>query len=114
MIEVGEYVRTRDGIIFRADEENKNIQINEFMNMRGEKDIVKHSKKITDLIKIGDLIKYKLKNLQNYSYGIVHITKDPRTLEETLRIGLYKLESVEILEILTKEQYEANCYNVGS
>lgn len=106
-IEVGEYVRTNKGIITIAHD-GFIERLENGKSAFGK--AVKHSKDIIDLIEEGDLIKYKLKNLEHYNYGIVHTTKDPRSLKETLRIGIYKIDSVEILEILTKEQYEANCY----
>lgn len=49
-IKVGEYCRTRNGIIFKTDKENKNIQMNEFMNMNNNRDIVNHSSNLIDLI----------------------------------------------------------------
>ena len=49
-IEVGEYCRNREGLIFKVDKEKKNIDINEFLNMGGNRDIIKHSKNIIDLI----------------------------------------------------------------
>ena len=114
MIEVGEYVRTKAGQIDKVI--NNQYYLSAYIECKNDviwrNGILNHSKNIIDLIEVGDLIKYKLKNLQHYSYGIVHITKDPRSLKETLRIGLYEIESVEILEILTKKQYESNCYKV--
>ena len=58
-IEVGEYIRTRKGLIFKVDKQFKNIQINEFQNLAGERDIVKHSKNIIDLIEVGDYVNGK-------------------------------------------------------
>ena len=61
-IKEGEYVRTKDGHIFKTDKENKNIQINEFINIGGVRDIVKHSPNIIDLIEIRRLCKWRKSN----------------------------------------------------
>ena len=112
-IQVGEYVRNREGIIFKVDEEKKNIQINEFMNMRGSKDILKHSKNIIDLIEVGDVIRYKIKNIsttletKGFIEGIVDIS-DEEQLE-----NMKKDKNYEIKTIVTKEQFKSVEYEVN-
>ena len=110
-IEVGEYVRTKDGKI------DKVINSNFYMSIYVEcekglcliESIVKHSKQLIGLIKCGDFVNgHKVKAI--YLNGATKYIKldnayengqGTRTYEETIKT------------ILTKEQYEANCYKVG-
>lgn len=122
MIEVGEYVRTKNGIIDKVERfsvglciwccEN-GMHIDE-CNCIGThlEDIVKHSKQPIDLIEVKDLVcfKNKLQNSLKNEEMIIHIF-DNDTLEEVKQA--IKKGEIELLEILTKEQYMANCYKVG-
>lgn len=110
-IEVGEYVRTKNGKI------DKVINSNFYMSIYVEcekglcliESIVKHSKQLIYLIKCGDFVNgHKVKAI--YLNGATKYIKldnayengqGTRTYEETIKT------------ILTKEQYEANCYKVG-
>lgn len=74
--------------------------------------ITKHSQSIIDLIEEGDILRYKLKGLKNEYITVVKKCYDARSNENWLLINGYKLEQVEILEILTKEQYIKNCFKV--
>lgn len=105
-IEVGEYVRFKNGIIEKTDEDEAD-RLNMFSD-----NVVKHSKNILDLIEEGDILRYKLKGLKNEYITVVKKYYDARNNENWLLINGYKLEQVEILEILTKEQYKENCFKV--
>lgn len=115
-IEIGEYVRTKNGYILRNTiKEHKHI-IDEIIN-QNEKykyefdNIIKHSKNLIDLIEIGDLIKFKNKSsnsLENKEI-IIHIF-DNSTLEELKKVIINK--EIKIISILAKEQFEDNCYRV--
>ena len=119
-IEVGEYVRTKDGRIaqiksidyeaeiYRFD---RIIYINDFSmkedvlynNEMLKKLIVKHSKQLIDLVEVGDFVNgkliHKIDKGSNYCY---------------LYYGNCKtFVDYQIKTILTKEQYMANCYKVG-
>lgn len=101
-IKVGEYFRTRNGIIFKIDKENKNIQMNEFMNMNGNRDIVNHSPNIIDLIEEGDYVNGRLihkvdirKNSSYIYYG------NGKTFTD------YQIETV-----VTKEQFQSVEYRL--
>lgn len=120
-IEVGEYVRTKDGIIDKViieyDGKCNNPNCSEKhisckYNYYNEKDIVKHSKQLIDLIEVKDLVcfKNKLQNSLENEEMIIHIF-DNDTLEE-VKQAIEKGE-IELLEILTHEQFEANSYIVG-
>lgn len=129
-IEVGEYVKTKEGIIaqiknidYEADiyRFDKTIYINDFgmkndilyNNEMFKKVVVKHSKQLKDLIESGDLIIYRLRGLKHQCKGLIRIYKDARSGKENLGIDYYSLEQIEIIKILTHEQIEANCYKVG-
>lgn len=129
-IEVGEYVRTKDGRIaqiksidyeagiYRFD---RIIYINDFRmkedvlynNEMFKKLIVKHSKQLINLVEVKDVIRYRIDNIsttletKGYVEGIVDIS------DEEMLQKIKSDKNYHILEILTKEQYEANCYRVG-
>lgn len=121
MIEVNEYVRTKDGIIDKAIIEyngkcnNSNCSekhISCKYNYYNEKDIVKHSKQLIDLIEVGDYVNgykviYVINNKEFCPSGkCVDIDSSKDSSECTLW-------EEDIKTILTKEQMEANCYKVG-
>lgn len=112
-VKIGEYVRTKKGQIDKFEKYNENRIIVKCKRRNyWAEDIVKHSKNIIDLIDVGDILRYKLKGLKSEYITVVKKYHDSRSNEEWLIIDGYKLEKVEILEILTKEQYERNCYKV--
>ncbi len=111
-IEVGEYVRTKSGI-------SKVLEVKTVQpKMYGKHDVaylidkcpimyitetefIKHSKNIIDLIEVGDFINgYKVIEVDNFI-----------RLEKDLPSKIWR--NKDIKEILTKEQYENNCYKVG-
>ena len=114
-IEVNEYVRTKNGEIHKVIEIKENRYITNFddyfyyrydNNMGGFKsDIVKHSKQLIDLIEVGDFVNGFpiLEPIYNGNtmYGIDEGYEN------------FKKSFGEIKTILTKEQFEANCYKVG-
>lgn len=122
MIEVNEYVRTKDGIVDKViieyDGKCNNSNCDEKhisckYNYYNEKDIVKHSKQLIDLIEVKDVIKYRINNIsttletKGYVEGIVDIS------DEEMLQKIKSDKNYHILEILTKESYMANCYKVG-
>lgn len=108
MIEVNEYVRTDKGYIFKVDEEKKNLQIANFLDVEYGK-IVKHGKQLIDLIEVGDYVNgYRV---VNEIWG-----EDDNNLYFEIEGGFNKAQYIgekDIETILTKEQMEANCYKVG-
>lgn len=129
-IEVGEYVRTKEGFIYKIEngeefyEDSVDVGIGIISDVDGiwidrecldyidKRDIVKHSKQLIDLIEVKDLVcfKNKLQNSLENEEMIIHIF-DNDTLEE-VKQAIEKGE-IELLEILTHEQFEDNCYKVG-
>ena len=122
-IEVGDYVRTKKGIIGELISETLSypepsewkLKVNnsEIIIVENEDYPVKHSKQLKDLVGSGDLIIYRLRGLKHQSEGFIRIYKDARSEEESLGVDNYSLEQIEIIKILTHEQFEANCYKVG-
>ena len=121
MIEVNEYVRTKDGLIDKAIIEyngkcnNSNCSekhISCKYNYYNEKDIVKHSKQLIDLIKSGDIVNRhlvidKYEDVDEYGNDFwCLIIEDDSLLNRSIR-------EENIQTILTKERYMANCYKVG-
>ncbi len=112
MIEVGDFVRTNDGRIFRVYKiDNKNpdytLYSNEFTRPINYK-IVKHSKNIIDLIEVGDYVNgYPVRRIANFNNELCNF--DLNTMEWTT------LKNIDVYyNILTKEQYMQNCYKTDT
>lgn len=100
MIQVGEYVKFRSGLISKVLSINKNRSFDlmcEGLILSSEW-AVKHSKNIIDLIEEGDYVNGE---------KVINIWNGNRI--ETHRSNF---DEEDIKTILTKEQYEANCYKV--
>lgn len=121
IIEVGEYVKTKNGKIDKVERFNaglcvwccENGMYIDECNCVGIhlEDIVKHSKQLIDLIENKDILKLKASdNKEVFFIGIDEDTSDIKYKEliENIENG-----ENELLEILTHEQFEANCYKVG-
>lgn len=118
-IEVNEYVRTKDGYIIKVDENTNIFNLGykeQYVDMETtkygftcEEEIVKHSKNLIDLIANKDVLKVRI-DKTIMIFGIDEDTSDIKYKEliENIENGEY-----ELLEILTHEQFEANCYKVG-
>lgn len=126
-IEVGEYVRTKDGKIgiFDRYSSRKEISLykspfNCFIKIKNRKTslqccedfVVKHSKQPIDLIEVGDYVNGReVKHIAMFE-GFPDYPK-LIFVDETHLIPDDTCENDEIQTILTKEQYMANCYKVG-
>lgn len=101
MIEVNEYVRTKDGVIDKVDalygmiENTVHLEKQKWFDT---KNIVNHSKQLIDLIEVGDYVNGEL------------ITDKWDTRISSIRSNF---SEEDIKTILTKEIYMANCYKVG-
>ncbi len=118
-IEVGEYVRTKDGIIDKViieyDGKCNNPNCSEKhisckYNYYNEKDIVKHSKQLIDLIEIGDIL--ELREYVDYFKKSEKIGISDMDMLSNIKQAI-RDKKIEVLSILTKKQYMANCYKVG-
>ena len=122
MIEVEEYVRTKNGLIGKINKIelagsgvrfggeffiDTIIQFNDgnFYERRvRNEDIVKHSKDIIDLIEVGDIV--HTRDVLNEDIVYIWSEEYLKALKEDLNNG------IELVDILTFEQYTNNCYTV--
>ena len=106
MIEVGEYVRTKNGKIDKVI--NNNCYMPQYIecekSLLYKEDIVNHSKNLIDLIEEGDFVNgYPVRRIPNFNNELCNF--DLNTMEWTL------LKNIDVYNnILTKEQYTQNCY----
>ncbi len=126
-IKVGEYVRTR-GIIGKLiriefDKIDTSLKWYVFNDNKNERYvnkpyITKHSKNIIDLIECGDYVNGELVtgiyDIVNNNYESVgkKITTKYRTAQFTGLDINYYIYAEDIKRILTKEQFEQNCYKL--
>ena len=125
-IEVGEYVRTEEGYIGILIEYILNalnyLKIDVGKEIRRDNGMsdnyiytrygfqLKHSKQLIDLIEVGDIIKYRIDNIsttletKGYIEGIIDIS------DEEMLQNIKHDKNYHIFEILTRQQFEANCY----
>ena len=122
MIEVGEYVRIdKDHRIIALGIAKVVKIINETIYVKNnfelpitidKNSISKHSKNIVDLIEVGDYVNGReVKHIAMFE-GFSDYPKLIFVDEKHLVSG-ETAENKDIKTILTKEQYEANCYKVG-
>lgn len=127
-IEVGGYVRTKDKIlkVDSFEKDNRNIKCvcfttGEIYTLELLDEItVKHSKNIIDLIEVGDYVNgYRVLAIEDSIYKnskrILIYKNNKEKYERWMYIQEYdgKIHTQDdIVEILTKEQYKANCYTV--
>lgn len=99
MIEIGDYVRTKKGKIFKYGKGRAYLG--------KDNEIVKHSKNIIDLIEVGDYV-----NGHKIIMDLKQSRKHYDTIDCFVTAKGYTFEENEIETILTKEQYMQNCYTV--
>ena len=101
MIGVGEYVRTNE-IIGKVEQiGNSLFWLEDGSSYSLTNKEIKHSKSIIDLIEVGDIVNGE---------RILDITGDYIHTNETNHNKFYLAKHIKT--ILTKEQYQANCYTV--
>lgn len=124
-IEVGEYVRTKNGVIDKVDALYGMIENTVYLKQQSlwfNMDyIVNHSKQLIDLIEVGDFVNgYRVLAIESSIYEnskrILIYRNEREKYERWIYIqeynGRIKTQD-DIVVILTKEQFEANCYKVG-
>ena len=114
ILEKGELIRTYNGKIDTIVDPNyfMNIYVECKKGIIVKNTIIKHSKNIKDLIISGDIILYRLNDFMNPEIGEVKKIKDARSGKECFCIKNYSLEQTEILQILTRENFEEKSYKV--
>ena len=127
-IQVGEYIRTEEGLIgkikrIELDETYKSLKWYVFDKKRYDMNFIdeiyinkpyikKHSSNVIDLLEVGDILKYRLNNLSSIDVSEVILVTEGRTLKEYLSIKGYSLNQIEILSLITKEQFKIVEYEV--
>ena len=109
-LKVGEYVRTNDGIFkvtkidglyIYLDKEYFDNQYQMMRDVTFKERILKHSFNIIDLIEVGDYVNGNyVSEIKEYEDG------------KTILVLIGIVDEKDIKTILTKEQYQANCYTV--
>lgn len=111
MIEVNEYVRTNKIIarVIGKDDDNNILLDTQQILIKTEEKIVKHSKQLIDLIENKDILKVRIDKTIMF-FGIDEGTSNIKYKEiiKSIENG-----ECELLEILTHQQFESNCYKVG-
>ena len=123
-IEIGDYVRTKDGYIAKAVERDTTNWLyfdNSIMELGDDKfsnlneleqkeRVIAHSKNIIDLLEEGDFVNgYYCRYITDINTGEKHLCNYDLNVMQWI-----PLKDIDVLgEILTKEQYEKNCYVVG-
>lgn len=123
-IKVGEYIRTDEGIIGkikRIELDKNDISLKWYVFDKKRPDIniinevyinkpyiVNHSPNIIDLVTMEDIFKIKEGNIISY-IGFTNSYAE----EYADFIEQVKNKEIELLEVLTKEQFLANSYKVG-
>ena len=131
MIEVNEYVRTNKGVIGELISETLSYpEPSEWILKANNNKIVivecndypvKHSKQLIDLIEAGDYVNgYRILAIEDSIYKnskrILIYKNQKEKYERWIYIQEYdgKIHTQDdLVEILTKESYMANCYKVG-
>lgn len=118
-IEIGEYVRLKSGYIVgkaigivpeHGDETGycpESVNTEELDTIFYD-EIAKHSKKITGLIEIKDMV--RVRNLKGDIFDFTIEIFDDKTMID-LQLALDNNE-LKLLSILTKKQYNQNCYRL--
>ena len=111
-IEVNEYVRFNNGEIGKVIDIKENpsrIVYSEYGEIGLISDIVKHSKQLIDLIENKDVLKVRI----DKTIMVFEMDEDTSDIKYKELIENIENGEYELLEILTHEQFEANCYKVG-
>lgn len=104
-IKAGEYVRLANGDIFKIDEDTTNYYNSNKDFITNE--IVKHSPNLIDIIEEGDYVNGK----KVYSIGTICSTIGMlRTINFTN--GTFLTDDMQIVDVVTKEQFESVSYKV--
>ena len=120
-IKVGEYVRTTNKGIRQIAMIDNHKTVNKYLYYIGEDfegksyayikttEILKHSFNLIDLIEVGDIVKDEYNK-----YEVAFVKYDKIYCNDyNLDDSLITLREQDIKAILTREQFEANCYKVG-
>ena len=108
MIEVGEYVRTKNDIE-KVVLDYGNRYANEDGNITFYDEVVKHSKNIIDLIEVGDFVngeEVTYINKDPFVNGQINLWVDRDEIDSFGDISRIKYTNKDIKSIVTKEQFK--------
>ncbi len=128
-IKVGDYIRLNYGIrrvvklnnsyetydVYELDKPFFDVEYIEnggYTNIAYPEEIQKHSPNIDELLEESDIILYRIKNLKYTQIARVGKHTDARSGKEMLHVGMYSLDQLEILKILTNEEFKKFGYEV--
>lgn len=113
-LEVGQFVRTKDGIIDKILKLNKSyvkgVSQKDELYAYDIDNIVKASYNIIDLIEVGDIISFH-EDIDNYKKQYVIGIPDLITLDEIK--DKITNDNIRLVSILTKQEMEQMAYKVG-
>lgn len=113
-IKENEFIRTKTGKIDKVI--NNNYYMSQYIECEKriveKENIVKHSFNIIDLIEPIDILVFKIKGCDFISRGIVYEEYDASKGEFYYIVNGHRLEEIQIIKILTHEQYERDCFVV--
>ena len=116
-MEVGDYVRTKDGKIFKW-KKIYTTSVEDYMEHTRKilfiEDEIKSSPNIMDLIKEMDLIKYRIHGDLYVSEVQGHAEFNKYKLHIEYSDTIINLEDLDIVSIVTHEQFERMQYNLES
>lgn len=115
-LEVGMYVRTKDGDVFILDRIEDNCLIPRYVHIPYiivEEDVKKTSNNIIDLIEVGDIIKFDITDTDNYADIQGYNCWEVSCAEELNGVKeMIEMESAKLISIITREQIESMQYKV--
>ena len=115
-IQVGEYVRTNDGLIFKVVKINGEAIYRFYKDKNNfsyclQEDIVKHSFNLIDLIEVGDYVNGEKTIQISKTYGLLYTNITFYNEDEELVHKYYQEKDIDT--IVTKEQFKSMEYEVG-
>ena len=114
-IEIGDFVRTKSEIIGKVEQiENSLFWLEDGSSYSLSDKTIKHSKNIIDLIEVGDIVNdYKVTDFDLDYFNGNDRREEPKKLAVIFdRFCKNHIKEDKIETILTKEQYEKNCYKI--
>lgn len=120
-IDVGEYIRTAEGIFkviaidelyIYLDKLYFDKQYQTVRNVTFEDRIVQHSFNLKELIDENDIVEYRINSLSELKVGRVKKYRDARSNKQYLGVEGFDITKIYILSILIATKYKQECYVV--
>lgn len=120
-VEVGEYIRTAEGIFkviaidelyIYLDKLYFDKQYQTVRNVTVEDRIVRHSFNLKELIDENDIVEYRVNSLSELKVGRVKKYRDARSNKQYLGVEGFDITKIYILSILIATKYKQECYAV--